>query len=338
MIIKIKSVVFYTLLLLSAFHFTACKTDTAAPSEVTSGDPQIDQLTAAINKTPNDADLYYQRAQLYYNKNIYDRSIADLKYALKIDSLNPNYYHLLSDAYLDYGYTKEALDALQDVMYLYPERIPTLLKYAELKYIFEDYDGSILTLNEIVRLDAQNADAYFMLGMNFLALKDTARATNSFQTAVEMDSGLTDAWIFLGEIYEKKNDPRALKYYDSAILSDPESMQARHAKAFYLQNHGDIPGALKIYREIIEKDREYTDAILNSGLLYIELDSLDKAYEQFNVMAGIAPTNYLGFYYRGIVNEKKGNKDAALKDYESAYNLNRDDKKVEEALLSLKNH
>ena len=66
-------------------------------------------------------------------------------------------------------------------------------------------------------------------------------------------------------------------------------------------------------------------------------DSTDKAFEQFNILAGVNPTNYMGFYMRGVANEKKGNKQAALKDYQSAYNLNSQDKKVQDALFALKN-
>ena len=176
-----------------------------------------------------------------------------------------------------------------------------------------------------------------MVGMDFRARGDKERALNSFQTAVEMDSGLTDAWMILGEMYEAKKDPKAIKFYESAVLSDPKSMSALHAKAFYLQNHGDVTKAQEIYRNIIVTDKSYAEAYLNSGLLYLDADSISRAYEQFDLLTSVAPTNYLGFYYRGIVNEKKGNKDAARKDYESAYNLNKEDKRVQEALNSLKN-
>lgn len=321
--------IFFTLLF-------SCKSDTTSKVQST-GDPEIDAISDQINKSPNNADLYYQRAKKYMDKSTFDRAILDMQKAMTIDSLNPDYYHLISDAYLDYYNSKEAMNAMLKVLSLYPERVPSLLKMAELKYILEDFDGSLLTLNEVVRLDPQNAEAFFMLGLNFKSLNDVERSTNAFQTAVEMDSGLTDAWLSLGEIYETKKDPKALKYYESAILSDPKSMQALHAKAYYLQNHGDIPGAQLLYRNIIVTDKSYTDAYLNSGLLYMEMDSLDRAYEQFNLMTGVAPTNHLGFYMRGVVNEKKGKKDQALKDYESAFNLNNKDKKVQDALSALKN-
>ena len=314
----------------------SCKSDSAQKSNAT-GDAQIDGLTSKINGDPNNADLYYLRAKAYYDKAGYDKAILDLKHALSIDSLNPDYYHLLSDSYLDYYNSKEAMGTMLKVLTLYPERVPSLLKMAELKYILEDYDGSILTINEVVRLDPQNAEGYFMLGMNMKAINETERAINAYQTAVEMDSKLTDAWISLGELYENKKDPKALDYYESAIISNPNSKEALHAKAFYLQNHGKIKDAKQIYRDIIMMDKNYSDAYLNLGLLYLDQDSITLAFEQFDIMAGVNPTNYMGFYMRGVANEKKGDKVAALKDYESAYHLNNQDKRVSDALSALKN-
>lgn len=313
----------------------SCKNEKNTVADSKDG-PEIQQITAEINKNPRSGELYFLRAQKYYGQKKYDKAIVDLQKAIALDSINPAYFHLLSDAYLDYYNPDEAQRTLQKVLSIYPERIPTLLKLSELKYILEDYDGSMLTLNEIIRLDPQNGEAYFMLGLNFKSINDKERARNALQTAVEMDSRITDAWLILGEMYEAESNPQALQYYESAILSNPESMEAMHAKAFYLQNNDDIESALDIYREIIVMDKSYTPAYLNSGYLYLDLDSLDRAYEQFDLLTSVSPTDYMGFYMRGVVNELKGNKKQALMDYESAYNLNKNDKKVEESLLSLK--
>ena len=326
----------FILILLSCVCI-GCKNNNPTNTNISSGDLEIDLITADINKKPKDDKLYFARAKKYYDKKAYDNAISDLNKALTIDSLNPEYYHLLSDAYLDYFNSKEAVNTMLKVLALYPERVASLLKLAELKYILEDYDSSIFTVNEVIRLDPQNAEAFFMLGLNFRAMNDKPRAINSFQTAVEMNSVLTDAWMILGEMYEEKNDPNALKYFESAVLSNPSSMQALHSKAFYLQNHNRISEAQNIYRQIIITDKMYTDAYLNSGLLYLEVDSLNRALEQFNILTGVSPTNYMGFYMRGIVYEKLGKKTEALKDYESANKLNKDDKKVQIALESLKN-
>jgi tetratricopeptide (TPR) repeat protein len=225
---------------------------------------------------------------------------------------------------------------MNKVLAMYPERVPSLLKMAQLKFILKDFDGSVLTVNEAIRLDPQNADAYFMLGMNFKALGDSKRAINAYQTSVELNSGLTDAWIILGEMHEGQDDGKALRYYENAILSNAKSMQALHAKAYFLQNHGNIPGAQQIYKQIIATDSSYADAYLNAGLLYLEADSLEMAYQNFTKMTAIAPRNHMAYYLRGKVAEKKKDVKSAQKDYETALNLKNNDKNVMDALNSLK--
>lgn len=286
------------------------------------GDALVDQLTQQLQNTPEDIDLLFQRASVYYEKDEYESSIQDLQKAMSIDSLQPKIYHLLADNYLDYYRSREALDMMEKVVRLFPDRIPSLLKLSEMQMILNQYENSVFTVNEILRLSPQNNEAYFMLGMNFRAMGDVDRAINSFQTAVENDPEMIDAWLILGELHEKKGSKDAIKFYNNAVNVAPDKPEALHSKAFYLQNNEDIPGALEIYKEIIIKNPNYADAYLNSGILYMEIDSLDRAFEQMNLLAGVQPENPLAYYYRGMIHEAFGNYEAAIIDLQNSLNIN----------------
>ena len=121
-----------------------------------------------------------------------------------MDTFEPNLLPFAFGCLPDNYNSKEAINTMLYAVVMHPDRIPSLLKLIELRYIIEDYDESILTINEIIKLDPLNAEAFFMLGVNFKALNDILRATNVFQRAVELDTKMTDAWITLGEIYESK--------------------------------------------------------------------------------------------------------------------------------------
>ncbi|MEZ4912321.1 MAG: tetratricopeptide repeat protein [Saprospiraceae bacterium] len=328
---------YFIFFVLTIFLISCKNPDSSKDTGSANVDPSIAQLSIDIEKNPENSSLLFDRARVYYEKQSYDLAISDLKKAISLDTMNAAYYHLLSDVYLDNYNSGEAINTLLYLVALQPTRIPSLLKLAELRYIIEEYDESILTLNEIVKMDPLNAEAFFMLGVNFKAMKDIPRAINSFQRAVELDKNITDAWITLGELYESKNDPVALKYYNSAILSNPTSSQAKHAKAYYLQNHGNVKEALKMYNDIIINDKNYTDAYLNAGVLYLELDSLSRANETFTLLTKIDPTNYMGYFMNGVVLEKLGKTADALQNYKSARNLNSEDIKVKEAVARLEN-
>ncbi len=323
-------------LLVLVILFIACHKpgEKVEVSELT-GDTDIDFATEAISKNTSNPDLYFKRAELFYDRTNYDRAIEDLKSAMVIDSLNPNYYHLLADVYLDYYQSKRALYTMEQVVKMYPERIPSLLKLCEFQYILKQYDKSISTINRIIKYDRENADAYLMLGLNFKEQEQFTQAINSFQTAVEMDPELTDAWLILGEMYANNGSKLAEQYYDNAINIDPTNIQALHTKAFYLQNNNRIEEAMDLYNRIKSIDRSYADAYLNSGILLLEQDSLQRAWEEFDIITQVQPNSYLAFYYRGIANEMMGKKEAAITDYQNAINLNSKFQKAAEALEAI---
>jgi tetratricopeptide (TPR) repeat protein len=325
------------IILLLAVSLFSCGSNDKKNGEANSKiqDQALTELNELIREDPKNPELLFQRAELYYKHTAYDEALDDLGAAQKIDSLKPEYYHLLADVYMDYYKSHFALKTMEKVVSLHPRRVPSLLKLAEFQYILKKYEKSIYTCNEVLAVDRTEPEAFFMLGMNFREIGDSERAKNSFQTAVEFDPQLIDAWLLLGTIYEAEKNPKALTYYESAVLMAPESVEALHAKAFYLQNHGNIPEAITIYRKINELDPQYTDAYLNSGLLFMELDSVKQAREYFNLFVKKDLTNPIGYFYRGVSNEALGNLKNARLDYEQALRLSPDFEDAQKALDDL---
>ena len=315
----------------------SCKTE---PKHVVSnpditGDTDIDSVTKAISQNTGDAALYYERAKLFYERKNYDRAIEDLANSMKIDSVSAKSHHLLADVYLDYYQSRKALSTMERAAALHPTRIPTLLKLCEVQYILKQYVQSKSTVNNILKLDRENAEAYLMLGLNFRDEGEFTRAVNSYQTAVELDPELVDAWIMLGDLYANNNEKSAISFYDNALTVEPENISALHSKAFYLQNNDRLVEAIAEYDKIKQINKTYKDAYLNSGILYMEMDSVDRAFEEFNIMVGVAPESHLAYYYRGFAHEAMGEIEKAKNDYTSSLNLKKGFTKASEALENL---
>ncbi|MCH2082232.1 MAG: tetratricopeptide repeat protein [Saprospiraceae bacterium] len=297
--------------------------------------PVIDGLNVKIVQNPQDAGLYYQRANVYYENDGYDEAIQDLQIAIGIDSLQADYYHLLADVYLDYFNSRLALKTMEMAADLFPERIPTLLKYSEFQHILRKHDESMKTIDQVLKLDPQNAEAYFMFGVNFSELGDTSRAINSFQEAVSINPELVDAWIKLGQLYNQMNNPLASKFFDNAIRVSPNNIEALHAKAGYQSNEGDLNAAVETFRKITEIAPQYEDAYFNMGLLYLDLDSIQKGYDHLNIAIKTSPTFIRAYYFRGVAAEMLGDKEGAKKDYEQALRMAPDYERAQQALQNL---
>ena len=323
----------------SFFFFISCQNEphpTSSTSSIpTTGNPALDGLSKEIAASPNDPRLYAQRGALNYENEGYDEAIRDLNKALSYDSTNVTYLHLLADAYLDYYQSYNAISTMKKAATLYPKRIPTLLKLCEFQLILQQYDESINTINNILKIQPLNAEAFFMLGMNFKEMGNVDRAIGSFQTAVENDPDLIDAWINLGQLHSQKKSKLTPVFFDNALKIDPNNVSALHAKAEYLHHSDQLPAAIATYRQLNIIDPTYEEGFFNSGIIYLEMDSLKQAYNHFNLAVQTSPTYILAYYYRGLVQEKVGNVAAAKKDYQQALNLNPEFERASVALAEL---
>jgi tetratricopeptide (TPR) repeat protein len=323
----------FTLILLVFITFVGCKKKTDDQNQVQkTGNAKLDRLNAQIEKSPKNADLYYARAEQYFELEGFDEAIADLNKAISIDSSKVDYYHLLADAYMDYFKSFKALKTLETAVMRFPRRIPTMLKLSEFQMILQMHKESMKTIDQVLQIDPQNAEAFFMFGMNFKEMGDTARAINSFQTAVENDPELVDAWINLGQLHAALGNAIAGRYFETATRIDPKNIEALHARGYYQQSIGDLKGSLATFRKINRIDPKYAEGYFNAGLLLMDMDSIPAAYEKFDAAIKASPVHIQAFFYRGVAAEILGKKQQAKADYEQALKLAPDYTKAKEGL------
>lgn len=300
------------------------------------GDPTIDAITDEIRKHPDDAQLYLKRAQVFYDHQAYDQSIQDLARVMKLDSTNLRAHHLLADAYMDSNQSNMALKTMQRAAALYPDSIRTKLKLSEFQLILKQYDGAMHTLDDIMKIRPGDPEALFMLGMVFRDQGKTEQAIGAFQSAVERNPDMVEAWVILGDLMDRTHNPRALQYFDNAIRVDPTNVEALHAKAYYLQNNDKIDEAIDIYKQIHLINPQYPEAYLNIAILQLYRDSVDAAMKELTILKGIDPTNAAAWFYIGKAHQFNGEKEEAKASFEQALKLDPNYEQAADALQELK--
>ncbi len=297
-------------------------------------DPELAALNALLEKYPGNDSLLYLRAQAYYNLEAFDEALLDLNAAMKRDSMQPAYYHLLADVLLDYGRpndSRRAIEVLKLATRRFPGRVPTLLKLSEFQLIVRQHGDALATLDQILQRDPQNAEAFYMAGRVALDKGDTTSALASLQKSVKIDSDNGDAWMFLGRIYSNRNNPTAIQCFDNALRLDSTDLEAREFKGAFYKRRGEFETAFKIYRDIIVRNPDYPNAYFDMGMMYLEMDSLSKAYASFDIATKTDPLFVMAYYWRGVVAEQQGNLAAALADYKQAYGMSPGYKEAKEA-------
>jgi len=157
-------------------------------------------------------------------------------------------------------------------------------------------DGEIKKLDELIKENPNNADAFYNRGVVYASKGDFNLAIIDYTRALQINPNHGDAFYNRGLSYVKKERyEEAEKDFDSAIRLAPDS----------------------------------ADAYCNRGNVRYQLGKFDAAIEDYTSAIQIDPEDADLYYNRSIVYRQKGDSPNAKKDAEKAAQLREKEPKVE---------
>jgi tetratricopeptide (TPR) repeat protein len=133
----------------------------------------------------------------------------------------------------------------------------------------ENYDKAILSLEQCLKIEPENATVHFELGKNYLALKDYQNAHRSFEQATKIDS--TNKWFWVGMYdvdYEIKDYVNAIKIINKLILFDDkfkEDLTSLYMSTSQFDKALDLINELNESAGKSERRESYKMQILSQG-------------------------------------------------------------------------
>lgn len=133
-------------------------------------------------------------------------------------------------------------------------------------------EKAVAELEEAVKKDPKNSQAYFQLGKNYQTLKNEEKAVGAYKNAIEIKPDYAEANYELGTIYVRKKD------YETALPFMQKAAKVKYTSAEYLVALGDNYRALNRcnyamppYGNSLGFDDKNPAAYYGMGLCYIEL-------------------------------------------------------------------
>jgi tetratricopeptide (TPR) repeat protein len=115
----------------------------------------------------------------------------------------------------------------------------------------------------------------------------------------------------------------ALQDYDEEIRINP-SWGAFYMRGKARRTIGDIDGALHDFGEAIGLKPDFSEALIDRGLVFVERDEAKAALQDFGEVIRPNPGNATAYYNRGNVRRDEGDLDGALQDYDESIRLRHD--------------
>jgi tetratricopeptide (TPR) repeat protein len=316
-------------------HDTTQTSGSVADSTILNNE-SVKSISSQIEEDPENAELYYQRANIYYNNKYLDRAFSDIEDAVRLNQQNPLYYFFKGRILYAMNKTQDAAASYESAIALKSDYTEAQLRLAELYYVVKEHKKSIDILNTLTASDPANATYYCLKADNQRELKDTLRAIASYQKALELDGQYYDAAMQLGLLLAAKKNKTAKEYFAAAIRINPRSAEAYFGRAYYYQQVGAFQKALFDYRKVIDLDPSNDKSYYNVGIINFDAGRYDEAMRSWDICVQMNNQNIDAYYMRGLVYEYRNNKKDAQLNYQYALELNPEYRLAKEGMARLK--
>ena len=320
---------FFIAILALTLTLPACKNGqekkegTVATTDTGIDSTNLTVLNGLIRENPKNPALFAKRAYVHAARKSYNEALNDITIALRLDSMVPAYYISQAEYFIFSGEPNSAKKGLTSCLKRFPNNTDIMLKLAEIHLYMKEYSLAKIVLNDILPINDDLAQIYFLQGLIALENSDSTGAARNFQVTIEKEPAYYAAYIQAGKIYAARHDDLAIQYFKSAIELEPDSYEARYQLGSYYQDHGYLTEAEAEYEYISSRiDSTQPYPYYNRG--YIEMvyrHNYPLAVDWFSKAIEKKPDYAEAWYNRGFSQELDGKLSKARDDYRKAMEI-----------------
>ena len=176
-----------------------------------------------------------------------------------------------------------------------------------------------------MKLDSDNLDSLFLLGVLNYQLGNFKPAIEYFQRAKNVDPASSEVYYNLANALRKKGQPDEAKiYYLKTLQLNPGIFGAYHNLGIIAMQEKRIDEAIAYFQKVLTLDPNFYNAYYYLGILLQAQGQLDEAIDYFKQTLRLNPNDYEVFDKLGIALQEKGALDDAASCFTRAIQINPD--------------
>lgn len=158
--------------------------------ELKSYESTIQDLSAALKLKPKDPFILYQRGLCFYQEGNYPKALSNLSKSLRFDPdvsyIADVYYHqALGNAWM--GNYADCLLPLTQAIAVNPFEAVYYHERAKANLMTDQFDQAINDYDVVIRIQPNNAHAFFGRGFAYKNIRDYSQASDDFEIAKDLD-------------------------------------------------------------------------------------------------------------------------------------------------------
>ena len=221
---------------------------------------------------------------------------------------------------------KGAEDSLRQYISVHPDSADALFMLGFVLNRLNRPAESLKIYTEAAKLARPTGDDLKIVALDYVLVGDYADAIKWLEEAVKRDSNNEDAWYYLGRAYyTKARMGEARKAFETVLTLNPRSVKAENNLGLILETEGKVAEALNAYRIAIAWQRDSPhpseQPYVNLGNLLIEQGQVKDAIAPLEKAVAIAPNDAYCRMTLGVAYRQLGQLPAAQRELEKATQL-----------------
>ena len=169
---------------------------------------------------------------------------------------------------------------------------------------------------------ASEAIQHFNLAVSLSTQRETLRAIQAYQKAIELNPAYVEAYNNLGIIYQEAGDlDRAFQVYQKATEINPQYEKAYNNLGIILHLKGRLEEATAAFQKALILNPNNVESLINLGVLFRKQGQSDKGIEFYQKALAINPLRGETHYNIGLLYDEMENVDLAVNHYQKFIQL-----------------
>ena len=278
----------------------------------------IQYFNQVIKAKPWIAEPYFYRAVAKINLDDYKGAEEDCSLCLERNPFLVQAYYARGIARQSQEKYADAIADYDKGLEFKPEDRQMLVNKAVANIQRKDYDDAEKTFDVLMKAHPKYSMNYLTRGAMYSEKGDTVKALADYNKAIEMDPYYAPSYGNRAILLYQTNDlDGALADLNEAIRLNTRESGYYINRGLVRYQKNDLRGAMDDYDQVISMDKNNLIARFNRGLLRYQVGDKNRAIEDFDVVLQLEPDNYMAYYNRALLRFETGDYRGAVSDFDA---------------------